>query len=597
MRDGRSDPVGAGALTVAPELPPVAHAPTRSDSFDALFTAPSALVSPVPFSFHLLELVRPLLFPDPAVSFAKYDLRYDNGLAVNVELHGHGELGLPTVYDYDPLFALVRLAAEREVSELGELRGVSFRDIARTMGVSDEHYGGRVHTLLKESLNRWAALKFATNFDFSPARRGAEARDGRARPSLPDALPRRVRPKKQWYFVMQHGVYDGGPGGVGDVDAAAGDGAAGREILGTVRFDPVWLGAVASGATAWVDLELHAGLAERYAKRLYEVLLVRALRRPSWSAQEPWVVTVAELLAELGVRDLRKRSRDTVIAKLPLLRDLGVLGAWREQQGRGDQHLLELEPGQRLTAARAYAGVRMHERPELARLIWGLQQAPWCFSLPEARHLAETRPAVTLRVLQRAVYLLETGWEPSRSWSGWLKDALVEEYAFGGDVRYQAWLDVRLRGHRAPAFIDVRRMPRGVSDRLRTEAGLEPIAAGGPTGRADRPGTAEAAADAGPAAPPERFEETTWGRVRQQLSAELPAATYATWVRPLEVRRLPAAGALECELAASDAFAAEWVSRKYAARITELATADVGAPVRVSIVDGAHPARGALQAG
>src|SRR5207248_161953 len=139
------------------------------------------------------------------------------------------------------------------------------------------------------------------------------------------------------------------------------------------------------------------------------------------------------LLAELGVRDRRKRSRDTVLAKLPLLQELGVVGAWRERPGRGAHQVLELEPGERLRAARAYVGVRMQERPELGRLVWALQQAPWGFSLPEARHLAETRPAVTLRVLQRAVYLRETGWEPAKSWAGWLKDALVEEYAFTSD--------------------------------------------------------------------------------------------------------------------------------------------------------------------
>lgn len=591
-------PARISEQVAAPELPPVPHPPTRSDSFDALFAPASALVSPVPFSFHLLELIRPLLYPDPAAHFARYDLRYDNGLSVNVELHGHGRLGLPTVYDYDVLFALFRLAAEREVTTNGELRGVSFRDIARTMGGTNEDYGGRVHGQIKESLNRWAALKFATNFDFAQARRAAEARDGRARQQTPDALPRRVRPKKQWYFVVQHGVYDGGSeGGVLDEhdDDATSDSSAStgqqlvhrpqtRELLGIVKFDTVWLDAIASGSTAWVDLELHAGLSERYAKRLYEVLLVRALRNPSWGPHEPWTIPVSALLEELGVRDQRKRARDTVIAKLPMLQELGVLRTWREQPGRGDRHVLELEPGDRLCAARAYVGVRMHERPEIARLVWALQQAPWSFSLPEARHMAETRPAVALRVLQRAVYLLELGWEPAKSWGGWVKDALVAEYAFGADTRFQTWLDVRLRGHQVPAFVDVRRMPTGVLDRLRLAAGLPTTAASASNGMDARPQPAAAVADAAPPTPePEEFEDTLWGRVRRRLSEELPQSLYATWILPLEPVHQPSSTIPTLYLAAADEFSAEWVRRRYADRVAELATQETGNVIEVTV--------------
>ncbi len=590
---------------VAPELPPVPHPPTRSDSFDALFAPAAALVSPVPFSFHLLELVRPLLYPDPAAHFARYDLRYDNGLGVEVELHGHGELGLPTVYDYDVLFALFRLAADREVTASGELRGVSFRDIARTMGGADEDYGGRVHAQIKESLNRWAALKFATNFDFTQARRAAEARDGRARAHTPDALPRRVRPKKQWYFVVQHGVYEGADAAAdvaADVAADATERAPAREFLGVVRFDSVWLDGIASGSTAWVDLDLHAGIAERYAKRLYEVLLVRALRHPTWGPHEPWTISVTGLLDELGVRDQRKRSRDTVIAKLPMLQELGVLGAWRERPGRGDRHLLELEPGERLCAARAYVGVRMHERPEIARLVWALQQSPWGFSLTEARHMADTRPAVALRVLQRAVYLLETGWRPGKSWGGWLKDALVEEYAFGSDARYQAWLDVRLRGHQVPAFVDVRYLPAGTADRLRGEAGL-PVALPLPGAAPDTVSPAAArlatagvrppaaADDPSPAEAVEHFEDDVWGRVRRQLGAELPPALYATWIAPLRPAQLATADVPTLVLVAPDDFAAEWVSRGYAPRIAELAGAELGVAVAAVVRTPAAAAR------
>lgn len=263
------------------------------------------------------------------------------------------------------------------------------------------------------------------------------------------------------------------------------------------------------------------------------------------------------------------------------------------------------EPGERLRAARAYVGVRMQERPELGRLVWALQQAPWGFSLPEARHLAETRPAITLRVLQRAVYLREIGWEPSKSWAGWLKDALVEEYAFASDPRYQAWLDIRQRGHRVPAFVDVRRMPHELLDRLRAAADLPvlrsdaaPLLARSFDDGLLRPEVAAGASTAADTAPEaaEVFEDTPWGRIRRQLAADLPEGPYAAWVQPLRALAEPTAEAPRLVLVATDDFCAEWVTRAHAPRIAALAGSDLGCDVAVSVVPPDRASSGASTA-
>src|SRR5699024_5752834 len=141
------------------------------------------------------------------------------------------------------------------------------------------------------------------NIDLASAngtRLAAEAREGRARGQAVDALPRRVLPKLRWYDVLKYGVDTTAAGRLDDSDAAEDRLEASVGLLGVIRPEPVWLDLIASGYTAWIDREFHASLDERYAKRLYEVLLVRALRVPTWSAHEPWVVSVNDLLDEMG---------------------------------------------------------------------------------------------------------------------------------------------------------------------------------------------------------------------------------------------------------------------------------------------------------
>lgn len=583
----RSSP---GALAGVSPLPRRAALPTRTDSFDALFVPADALVSPVPVAFHLLELVRPLLYPDPAVLRSEYTVRYPNGLGINVELHGNTKLGLLALFDLDVYFATRVIAADRGRGRDEVLGGVSLREIGRVLGVPGTQQNGEFLRDVMASLDRLSGFRLATDFDFAQVQRAVDASAGRARPFLPEALPRRVRPKRHWHFLLQVGLDEA-------VDANS-DGT--RDVVGGIRFDPVWLDSVAGGATAWVDFALYRALSDRYAKLLYQTALVRILRHPGWSAHEPWEVSINDLLGAWGVSDVRTRTRRFVADKLPMLQDKGVFGAWQEVPGRGDGHRLILEPGERLLAARTYTGVRAEEQPELARLVWALQHGPWRFSLAEARYWAEANPRVALRVLQRAVYLCDVGWEPKSSWSGWLKDGLKEGYEFEFDARYAAWLDARLRGYPLPAFVDPRRLTRGDAERLgltaRTGAAPadpagtpepSPVTAWASATPGATPGATPAAATSDDALPPEEepevFEPTVWGRVRARLAAELEPRVYRAWLQTLRCGDDAAAARGELQLEAPDGFSAEWIGKKFADRIATLAgelTGDAGDGIR-----------------
>ncbi|WP_284352665.1 DnaA N-terminal domain-containing protein [Roseisolibacter agri] len=536
-------------------------------------------MSPVPVAFHLLELVRPLLYPDPTAVRSEYTVRYPNGLGINVELHGNTKLGLLALFDLDVYFATRVIAADRGRGRDEVLSGVSLREIGRVLGVPASQQNGEFLRDVMASLDRLSGFRLATDFDFAQVQRAVEASAGRARPFLPEALPRRVRPKRHWHFLLQVGLDEA-------VDANS-DGT--RDVVGGIRFDPVWLDSVAGGATAWVDFALYRALSDRYAKLLYQTALVRILRHPMWSAHEPWEVSINDLLRAWGVADVRTRTRRFVADKLPMLQEKGVFGAWREVPGRGDGHRVVLEPGERLLAARTYTGVRAEERPELARLVWALQHGPWRFSLAEARYWAEANPRVALRVLQRAVYLCDVGWEPKSSWSGWVKDALKEGYEFEFDARYAAWLDARLRGYPLPAFVDPRRLTRGDAEQL----GLTGRPAAAPPSPAAFQPVSDAGSDAGseavsddalaPTEEPEVFEPTLWGRVRARLAAELDPRVYRTWLQALRCGDDVDAERGDLQLEAPDGFSAEWIGKKFADRIAVLAAELGGAPVRVVV--------------
>lgn len=557
----------------------VPSAQVRPDSFDALFAPADSLVAPLPVAFLLLELVRPLLQADVKHTGDEYVVRYPNGIAVTVELHGNTKRGLPTVYDLDVYFALRQIARDTGQEDAVELSGVALREIGRALGVPKDEQNGAFLRGLVESLDRWSAFSIASDFDFSEVDRAAEASAGRGRPYLPETLPRRVRPRRHWHYVLQTGLNeDAAPSARGE-----------RSVVGTIRFDRVWINSVKSVSTAWIDATLYRELRDRYAKRLYQTLLVRALRYATWSEREPWEVSVTDLLREWGVKDTRARTRETVLDKLASLQTRGIVGSFEaRREGRID-HVMRITPGEKLAEARRHVGVRAGESPAHVRLVWALQEGPWAFSPVEARYWAEQSPSVVLRVLQRMVYLRETGWEPEKSWGGFVKQALRDEYAFEYDARYQAWLAARLRGYRVPVHIDARGMSTTALARYAPEC-LPEQAVEMFVGDADRlpeaDGPPAAAADDVEVA--ESFEDTCWGRARQRLAELLPAAVYQPWIKPLIVRAAPSLEFAHLVLEAPDRFAADWIRQKHLRAITDVVTEEVGCAVDIHIEVGGH---------
>jgi hypothetical protein len=202
---------------------------------------------------------------------------------------------------------------------------------------------------------------------------------------------------------------------------------------------------------------------------------------------------------------------------------------------------------------------------------------------------------VVLRVLQRMVYLRETGWEPDRSWGGFVKQALRDEYTFDYDERYQAWLSARLRGYRVPVHVDARRLSPPALERYAPDASPEDssmVLAGAAVALPDR---SAADADAATSAPElESFEDTLWGRVRRRLAELLPAAVYQPWIKPLESRAEPISTDARLVLDAPDAFAADWVRQKHAPTIAAIASAAAGRPIDV-VIEASAPAATRLQ--
>jgi hypothetical protein len=179
------------------------------------------------------------------------------------------------------------------------------------------------------------------------------------------------------------------------------------------------------------------------------------------------------------------------------------------------------------------------------------------------------------------VYLRETGWEPDKSWGGFVKQALRDEYTFDYDDRYQAWLSARLRGYRLPVHVDARRLTGASLARYgappRSDDAAAALAMGGAAEAGPQPHGHVAPAEV------ETFEDTPWGRARARLATELPAAIYQTWIKPLAARLDESPDGLRLTLQAPDAFAADWVRQKHAPLIAAVVGEEAGRPVAVDV--------------
>jgi hypothetical protein len=534
----------------------------RLDSPLALLAPESRVDAPVPTPLYLLEFVAGTMKRDyeqtaqgsiahEEDSHQRRQIVYEDGARLTVHVQGSQVVGLPTQFDKDYLFGLFRLAAEGRVRPDGSFVDPSYREILRATG-RPEHAGKLKFDAVKRALARFASLVITTNAELDYGATAAAVGAGTAVPATPEGRPgRRTLEAKHW--VLEYEVL---------TETRAGGQE--RDLIGRLRLNPMWLEHVTAGVAAWVDVETHNGLPSEWAKRVYQVLAVRAAR--GWRAQTPHVVSLERFLEELGVTTSRERGKvaDNLRRALTLLEQAGVVAEWEIERSGGARYEVTIYAGDRLLAAGLLRGVDPHS-PVGAQVLLAHLRA-YGVSVEQGREFLARRPAYVRSVLTFAHYLQteKKGFHGTRrieNWNAWLFRALVDGTYEFEDAAFAEWLERQVAaalsnepapaGARAPSVASrgrPRRAPRPAGgDASPPTVGPTPAATGAPAER-EIPIVRATADD-------------PWTRAVAGIRDAVPPALYAAYLADTALDAIAPEG--EVVVRAADDFAAEKVVRSW----------------------------------
>jgi hypothetical protein len=488
-------------------------------------------------------------------SHQRRQIVYEDGARLTVHVQGSQVVGLPTQFDKDYLFGLFRLAAEGRVRADGSFVDPSYREILRATGRPDGA-GKLKFDAVKRALARFASLVITTNAELDYGSTAAAVGAGTAVPAMPEGRPaRRTLEAKHW--VLEYEVL---------TETRAGGQE--RDLIGRLRLNPMWLEHVTAGVAAWIDVETHNGLASEWAKRVYQVLAVRAAR--GWRAQTPHVLSLDRFLDELGVETTRERGKvaENLRKALGLLEKAGVVAEWGVERAGAGKYEVTIFAGDRLLAAGLLRGIDPHS-PVGAQVLLAHLRA-YGISVEQGREFLARRPAYVRSLLTFAHYLQteKKGFHGTRrieNWNAWVFRALVDGTYEFEDAAFAAWLERQVSAALSPDG-DVGGAAASVATRTRGRRRLPGAAAG-------------AGATPAPAAPPEPtpaapLPDDVWGRARAAVRADVSPALFAAYLAPTELEAAPRDG--EVVVRAADDFAAEKVVRSWGDALLAALRAELG---------------------
>lgn len=538
-----------------PSLPPSRTTPVRMDSPVALFVPPHWIEPPVPAPLYLLEFVPGSLKqayqlgPDglvrePDDSYQERAIIAPDGSRCRVEVQGNQALGLPTQFDTDYLLALFRLADQGQVRSDGTLEDPSYRSILRAAGRDPGTRSSEDIQSVKRALARWGSVVVATHMELSsPA--AAKIEEGESHPLVPGGYPRTLR-TEQRHNILNYEVrreeYQGRE----------------SDSIHLLRINPIWLDQAAAGLSAWVDVDIHNQFRSAWAKRLYQMLAVRAAR--GWRVRTSWLVPMDELLSEMGVSNSLKpgRNAQNLTKALQALKEAGVVSEFEVSKAGHGKYEVGLLAGEVLLKAGHLRGVGGSD-PVLTRaLLWHL--AHLGISATVGREMLRSAPAQVHSALQYAYYLRlqkrgqdEQG-RAVENWGGWLRNKVESGWRFE-DPEFLRWVD-----------------------------GMDPSVDPAPRAPASLPATqdttARAALEDTPVAPPLSLPDDAGGRAFGRIRLEIGDMPFRTWLYGTQLLGNDG-GSLT--LLVPHQFAAEWVQRHYHERLEQLLSEEMDRNVSLQI--------------
>lgn len=564
------------------------------DSPLALFAPDGRLDSPVPAPLYLLEFVVGTMKRDyeqtpsgaiahEADSHQHRVLTYADGVRLEVHVQGSQMVGLPTQFDKDYLFGLLRLAAEGRVRPDGSFVDPSYRDILRATG-RPEGAGKLRFDAVKRALSRFAGLVLTTNADIDYAAAAAAVRDGSAAPLLPEGRPkRRTLEAKHW--VLEY-----------DVESQERADGQQRDIIRHLRLNPLWLAHVDAGVATWLDVDVHNRLASEWAKRIYQVLAIRVVR--GWRAQVPHVTSLDDFLIELGVESGRERGKlaENVRGALAALTTAGVVaegGVARVGHGRYE---VSIFPGERLLLAGLLRGAPT-DAPAATHMLLSHMRA-YGISVDQGRRYLAERPGYVREVLAFAHYLqtARRGYHGAKrvdNWNAWVYRALESGAYEFEDPGFTAWVDAQAgralagatpAGDATPPGSDAR-PPSVAAPRRRPRPALGAASPSAPpTSSASITPPAPDNPAWGPPPPPAvpmALSDDLWGRALAAVRDRVqPPALFATYLASATLERVDGDTVV---VRAVDDFHAEKLVRAWGRDLCASLAAELGRPATLAV--------------
>ncbi|HEY0779888.1 MAG TPA: hypothetical protein VGD56_18125, partial [Gemmatirosa sp.] len=520
-------------------------------------------------------------------------LTYADGVRLEVHVQGSQMVGLPTQFDKDYLFGLLRLAAEGRVRPDGSFIDPSYRDILRATG-RPEGAGKLRFDAVKRALSRFAGLVLTTNADIDYTAAAAAVRDGSAAPLLPEGRPkRRTLEAKHW--VLEY-----------DVESQERADGQHRDIIRHLRLNPLWLAHVDAGVATWLDVDVHNRLASEWAKRIYQVLAIRVVR--GWRAQMPHVVSLDDFLVELGVDTGRERGKlaENVRSALATLAAAGVVAEGNVTRVGHGRYEVTIFPGERLLLAGLLRGAPP-DAPTATHMLLSHMRA-YGISVEQGRRYLAERPGYVREVLAFAHYLQSErrGYHGAKridNWNAWVYRALESGAYEFEDSGFTAGVDAqasRVLADGATINATPGSANDGVDASPAPSSGLARRATSVAAPRRSRRATP-------PASPPPPVEtprlatavpalalpDDLWGRALAAVQDQVrPAALFGTYLASAQLERVDGDVVV---VRAIDDFHAEKLVRTWGAELCTRLSAELGRPM--TLVAGRFRCEGRTPAG
>ena len=392
---------------------------------DALFQDEVRRAGVVPLPLALLDLWQPALMVGPRhvnPSESVREIPDGQGAVHRIKIAGDSAWGLPTVDDFDVLFALLGLAVDLRTNDLSGR--FSLADIVRQTG---GRVNGQRIAATRMAIKRWSTTNITAESRWMATH-------------LPTALPDSTTPRTPMQRRLKAESEQGWT--VLGICKASELLISERVPHNTQRFvdafvfDPWIVTAAQTAPWRWIDLAATADLTP-FQKRLLHRLLWRSVAVPAADPLAGWTQSNAQWIAECGAdRDHRRVLRSAIEA----LRARGLVHATEASARGGTSPLVTLRLGERSAAWVACSKVGPRLPAQTARLLAVMTRAPFGFTMTAAEALIARDAAQTLAALQRVVYsMCADDASPIAAPRAYVEQAVGAGWSFDTDRAFVAW--------------------------------------------------------------------------------------------------------------------------------------------------------------